>query len=395
MNGINVRDQMRFRHCTALAAVLLACLAGVALAQPQASERAGDLEREYLVPLRAKSCPKGVTGMEGEPIALRATPVPLQGMNPLRKAIGDLTFVAGFHLVSPDTRFGGLSDVDLLDDGSLLTITDQGDLVWLDLADDGVTPTRARIASLQDVAGAPLRGKQEGDAEDIAYRDGLVLVSFERDHRVLAFDIAGCGAAARGAPLMFGGYGGDFAAAFDRQNLKVDGNSGTEGLAITPDWFLFAGLETPSKGASPLSVHTIEAAPEFDQAIGKGAPPVVGLDIIPDGDDLRVFSLHRSTNPLATNMITLLETRFTRELDQSGLPARRMSEIESRKHVRFLPTTSVVLAQMNVLVTVDNFEGVAARQMPDGRVRLYVVSDDNFSGKQRTLLMIYDVPSPA
>jgi hypothetical protein len=33
--------------------------------------------------------------------------------------------------------------------------------------------------------------------------------------------------------------------------------------------------------------------------------------------------------------------------------------------------------------------------MPDGRVRLYVVSDDNFSGKQRTLLMIYDVPSPA
>jgi len=37
-----------------------------------------------------------------------------------------------------------------------------------------------------------------------------------------------------------------------------------------------------------------------------------------------------------------------------------------------------VLAQMNVLVTVDNFEGVAARQMPDGRVRLYVVSDEQF-----------------
>jgi hypothetical protein len=94
-------------------------------------------------------------------------------------------------------------------------------------------------------------------------------------------------------------------------------------------------------------------------------------------------------------MITLLETRFTRGFDLSQVPAHRMSQIESRKHERFVPARSVVLAQMNVLVTVDNFEGVAARQMPDGRVRLYVVSDDNFSGKQRTLLMIYDVPSPA
>ena len=385
---------MRLRHSNALAAVLLACLAGVAVAQPQVSDRAGDLEREYLAPLRAKSCPSSVTRMQGETIALTVSAVPLQGMNPSRKAIGDLIFVAGFHLVSTDKRFGGLSDVDLLDDGRLLAITDQGDFVWLDLADDGVMPTRARIAPLQNAAGEPLRGKQEGDSEDLAYNDGLALVSFERDHRVLAFDIAGCSAAARGAPVTFGGYGGDFAAAFDRQNLKVDGNSGAEGLAITPDWFLFAGLETPSKGASPLSARAIETAPEFDQAIGKGAPPVVGLDIIPDGDDLRVFSLHRSTNPLATNMITLVETRFARELDQSQLPARRMSEIEERRHARFVPTASVVLAQMNVLVTVDNFEGVAARQMPDGRVRLYVVSDDNLSGKQRTLLTIYDVPSP-
>jgi hypothetical protein len=42
----------------------------------------------------------------------------------------------------------------------------------------------------------------------------------------------------------------------------------------------------------------------------------------------------------------------------------------------------------------DNFEGVAARRMPDGRVRLYIVSDDNFSASQRTLLMIFDVVNP-
>ena len=109
-------------------------------------------------------------------------------------------------IASSEARVGditGLSDVDLLDDGRLLAITDQGDFVWLDLADDGVTPTRARIAPLQNAAGEPLRGKQEGDSEDLAYNDGLALVSFERDHRVLAFDIAGCSAAARGAPVTF------------------------------------------------------------------------------------------------------------------------------------------------------------------------------------------------
>lgn len=385
---------MRGSRQNALAAALLACLAGVAVAQPQANTRAGDLEHDYLAPLRAKSCPKGVAKMEAEAVALSATPVPLQGMNPSRKTISALTFVAGFRLTSPDKRLGGLSGIELLDDGNLLTISDQGDLVWLDLAEDGVMPVRARIEAMHDVAGEPVRGKAEGDAEGIAYADGLALVSFERDHRVLAFDIATCGAAARGAPITFGGFGGDFAAAFDRQKLKVDGNSGAEGFAVTPDWFVFAGLESQSGEASPLSARAVEDAPEFDQTIGNDAPPVVGLDVIPDGDDLRVFSLHRATNPLAANMISLVETRFTRELDQAHLPARIVSEIDERSHVRFKPKDTRLLAQMNVLVTVDNFEGVAAREMPDGRVRLYVVSDDNFSSKQRTLLMIYDLPKP-
>lgn len=383
---------MRASRRNAIAVALLACLAGVAAAQPQAAHHTGDLALDYLVPLRAKSCPKGVAKTEAETVILNATRVPLQGMDPSRKTIGALTFVAGFHLTSPDKRLGGLSGIELLDDGNLLTVSDQGDLVWLDLAEDGVTPVRARIAVMHDAAGEPLRGKAEGDAEDIAYADGLALVSFERDHRALAFDIRACGAAARGAPITFGTFGGDFAAAFDRQKLKVDSNSGAEGLAITPDWFLFTGLESRSAGASPLSARAIEGVPEFDQGIGSGAPPVVGLDIIPDGEDLRVFSLHRATNPLATDMISLVETRFTRELDQARVPARSVSEIDARSHVRFKPKDTRVLAQMNVLVTVDNFEGVAARQMSDGRVRLYVVSDDNFSSKQRTLLMIYDLP---
>lgn len=357
----------------------------------QAQTLTGDLDRDFLKPLRQASCPNSVAAAPPAAIDLQASRVPLQGLNPTRKTLGELTFVDGFHLTSSDTRFGGLSGLDVLEDGSLLAVSDDGDLVWIDLDEDGVTPKTARIAGLHDAAGKDLRGKAEGDAEGLAYGDGLSLVSFERDHRVLAFATRACGAAARGVPVTSGMFGGSLAQAFDRAGLKVGANSGPEALAITPDGFMLIGLESQAGGASPLSARAIEAAPEFDLRIGSGMPPVVGMDIVTDGENLRVFSLHRSTNAMASTVIAIAETVFKRELDQAGLPARIVSEINERSHVRFQPVSSRVLAQMNLFITIDNFEGIAARAMPDGRTRLYVVSDDNFSAKQRTLLMIYDV----
>lgn len=376
--------------------IILACLLAASSAAPAIAQDlrpSGSLQKDYLDPLRAKSCPKGAAKTEGQAVELAAKPVPLQGINPARKSLGDLTFVGGFHLTSPDARLGGLSGLDLLEDGNLLAISDQGDFVWIDLAEDGATPTAARIGGMRDAAGNPLHGKSDADSEGLAYMDGLALVSFEGSHRVLAFDLAGCGTAARGTDIVFGPFGSALKGAFERNKLKVGGNAGVEGLAIAPGWFLFAGLESQLAGASPLSARALEAAPDFDTPIGLDMPPVVGLDILPDGDDLRVFSLHRSTNALASNVISIVETRFMRELDQAGLPARPMSEIEERAHARFRPVGSRVLAQMNVLVTLDNFEGIAARQMTGGSVRLYVISDDNFSAKQRTLLMVYDLPA--
>ena len=86
-----------------------------------------------------------------------------------------------------------------------------------------------------------------------------------------------------------------------------------------------------------------------------------------------------------------METDFERYLDQADLPAKVVSEADERSHYRFRQTSSRALAQMNVLLTIDNFEGIAAKELPDGRVRLFIVSDDNFSASQRTLLMVFDV----
>jgi hypothetical protein len=46
------------------------------------------------------------------------------------------------------------------------------------------------------------------------------------------------------------------------------------------------------------------------------------------------------------------------------------------------------LARLSPPLTVDNMEGLSVREAPDGKgVLLYVISDDNFSALQRTLLL--------
>ena len=41
-------------------------------------------------------------------------------------------------------------------------------------------------------------------------------------------------------------------------------------------------------------------------------------------------------------------------------------------------------------LTVDNFEGLTSVPTPDGGTRFYIVSDDNGSNTQRTLLFAFD-----
>jgi len=348
----------------------------------------------YLGALSDTSCPPGTKTKTGEPAEIFARPVPLQPLNPSRTKIGELTFVAGFQLTSPNKRFGGLSGIDVLDNGNLLAVSDQGDFVWVDLAKDGLTPTTARISTMRNERGDLLHGKADGDAEGLAVNGGMALVSFERNHRVLAFDLGKCGAAARGAPIVTSPFGLPLPDAFRDANIAVGDNEGAEPLAVTRDWYLFTGIETKVGNLSPLSARPIEAAPDFDLRVGVDAPEFVGLDVTPSikgGGAVRAFSLHRSFSALAGNAITITETDFHRYLDQTRLPRRIVSDIDERSHYRFKETGWRELAKLNLFLTIDNFEGIAAKELPDGRVRLFIISDDNFSASQRTLLMVFDV----
>jgi hypothetical protein len=360
---------------------------------PAPSSKKSDLD-EYLGLLRRTSCPTAIRRQPPETVPIKATPVPLQSLNPLRRKLDKLTFVAGFHLVSSSERFGGLSGLDVLDDGNLLAVSDQGDFVWIDLAKDGVTPVAARLAAMRDANGGLLAAKSEGDAEGLAFHDGLALVSYERNHRVLAFDLAACGGAARGGPITIDGYSTPLSQVFASSGIEVSSNSGPEPLGVTKDWYLLSGLETKLGDASPLSARPLEARPDFDIRIGGGLPEFVGLDVVEAGvgrKDLRIFSLHRARNALSSNVITIAETRLTRTLDPTDFSRGVPGDVDDRLRYRFSAGETSRLADMSLLLTIDNFEGIAAKEMSDGGVRLYVISDNNFSASQRTLLMVFDL----
>ena len=50
----------------------------------------------------------------------------------------------------------------------------------------------------------------------------------------------------------------------------------------------------------------------------------------------------------------------------------------------------VELARLAPPLTVDNMEGISARQDSAGRTLIYLMSDDNYSVLQRTLLLMFE-----
>jgi hypothetical protein len=68
--------------------------------------------------------------------------------------------------------------------------------------------------------------------------------------------------------------------------------------------------------------------------------------------------------------------------------------IDTRIRVRRIDRNGQVTAELIALrlpATVDNFEGIATTLNADGSQRVYILSDDNFSDRQRTLLLAFDL----
>jgi hypothetical protein len=273
--------------------------------------------------------------------------VELRPLTSKRVKVGELTLLAAYQLRSSHPRFGGFSGLVVTKGPTLVAISDR---CWwltarmkLDAAGRLVGLEEARIARILGKGGA-VQAVKGCDSEGLATaRDGAYLVSYEQAHRIWRYGRPGSAA----EPVW-------------RPTEKMPSNGGLEALTVLADGRLLAISErlAPAPGVHRAWLVEGARATPLTCAVSEGFVPT-GAATLPDGD---VLLLERAFSPLYG-----VSARIRRIAGRTIAPGARLTPRE--------------LARLESPLSVDNFEGIAVH----GR-DVYVISDDNFSGLQRTLL---------
>jgi hypothetical protein len=302
--------------------------------------------------LKAASCPEGTAFERAQSLSIIATEIDRGSIDAQAAALNGMSFAGAWHLTADDPNFGGLSGLDTLRSGSLLAISDAGAWVWIGIdPETGVPDGIGSIGYMKGADGKYLSGKREGDAEGLAFKDGLALVSFERNHRIEAFDLEGCGVGALAAKVA------DLNVKIEGQN--VPDNRGAEALSLGNE--LHVGFEMKTNKGSPnaLLLETGELS-DFMFVDPGELYALTGADFTEWG----YADLYRAYDPVRGN-------RTKVKVHKSG--------------------DLMASATLKPPLPVDNFEGIAFGQSPEGKTRLWLISDNNFNEKQRTLLFAFDL----
>jgi hypothetical protein len=309
----------------------------------------------------------GQRHMTPEPVAVTAYAIPhLKIGEPAVSRFGPLEYIGGFEMRGAHPNFGGLSAIRVGPDGSaFLAVTDTGD--WLQGA---IVYLNGRPAGIAGVTIAPVlaadgrRAKDVGlwDAESIARDGDQVFVGIEREHTVLAFDLKDGGLRARGRNVPVPGF------------VKVwPPNRGIEALGVMPAGGPHAGkLIGLSERSGESDEHSEgfvmgrDGSAPFKFAIGRADGfDTTALDFLPNGD---LVILERLFTPRRGVAMRLKRVRSADIRPDAVLAAETLLTLDNAHHI-------------------DNMEGLSIHRSPSGETVFTLVSDDNFSIAQRTLLL--------
>jgi hypothetical protein len=284
-------------------------------------------------------------------IAITAEPA---GPSPGTAMAAGWTFAGGYKLTSAETsRLHGLSDIKAWVDGRVLVVGDQGDLLEARLTFDGQGwlsgVANATLKPVIGEDGQPItaKGDREYDAEGIAeFPDGGRLISLEQHDRIYFYPPSQVRPRLAPAP-----------------QTQIAFNKGLEALAAWPAGGADAYL-TGIEGSGEVFLCRLSAACTPFTKVDLEGLELTSLAPLPGG---RVAYLLRGYNPIAGNRIIV---------KVMGADGREVDRLQIARPA-----------------VVDNFEGLAAVPRGDG-VRFYLISDDNFSSSQQTLLFAIDWTRP-
>lgn len=284
------------------------------------------------------------------------------GNGPVR--LGRLTFRGGIDIRGGG--IGGLSGLAVFDDGRrFAAISDHGQVVRGDLSyDAGGGLAGASELTLQPLAGTGAKGlKRATDSEDLLrLPSGDWLVSFEGTPRVWRYPAAmgqrdalpvwlPVPADTATTPLN-GGLEAMTLFADGRLLLLEEGND--NGNPVRRGW-LAPGLPTAADDWQRLTYH---ARPGYRPTAAAA---------LPDGG-LLVLERH----------VSLLAGWGARLVRVPAAAVRPGGVLDGEE-----------IASLGPPLPLDNYEGLTVRVGADGRLAVYLVSDDNFSPLQRTLLLMF------
>lgn len=244
-------------------------------------------------------------------------------------------------------------------------MTDRGNWLTGTLIYDGAKPVgvkNAELLTMRNATGKALRGGG-ADVEALEVSGGSAFVGIERVHQVLRYDLAKGVGAANGA-----------AVAVPREAKNFPTNGGIEGLALVP-----GGAEKDT-----LLIVTEEAYDAQGDHLAFLLPGRTKRKIRP-------LTLKRRDNYAVTDLaflpggdLLVLERRYVPPFSLS-MRLRRVAQ--SAVAERAVLDGEVLLEASFPLDRIDNMEAVSAHRAPDGVSVITLMSDDNFSERQRTLLL--------
>jgi hypothetical protein len=305
-------------------------------------------------------------------IEVRARPISaFEPRDPARIKFGALVFRGGLELTSPHPHFGGISAIRVDADGAhFLAVSDKGHWLRARIVYDGKRPAGIADAEMAPVLahdGKPLSARGWYDTESLAVSGGIAWLGIERVNRIVRLDVGRDGLMAR-ATLIPAPPG----------VAKLPYNKGLECLEFVP-----ADLPLQNTLIAISERGLDEAGNIKGFLIGWSGPAEFSVKRVGDFD---VTDCALTPN----GDLLILERSFSR---LRGVAMR----------IRRVPLTSIrpgaiidgaALFEADLAYQIDNMEGISVHREAGGALVLTLISDDNFSIIQRTLLLQFTLEEP-
>ncbi len=274
-------------------------------------------------------------------------------------SFGKLEFFGGLILTSKHEDFGGISALRFVNDANFIAVTDKARVITAELVRDDEKPSKIKaekITRIKAANGKTITGADDKDSESVELAGNQFLIGYERNDRIMRFNL-------RGRKLI-----ADGTYKVDLNPYEFPNNKGPEAIALqtsTGKLFAFAEYALDENGNHRGFIIQNGKVEKEILVKQRNGFSLTDAAFSPDGD---LLMLERYYNPFLGAYMRIRKFRAS-DLDSGQL------------------LDGEILLDVDGSYEIDNMEGMALSTFADGSTRITIVSDDNFSKRQKTVLL--------